>query len=120
MDDLILGNSSLNYTVPLLKEDPLLLRILYFGPTSYVITAFYLCVVGLTGVLFNGVIMYLYFKDKSLRSPMNLLFVNLAMSDFVVAFFGAMFQFALTCTKKYLSPGMALCDFYGFITFIGG
>lgn len=111
-----------NYSLylPRLTDDPLVLRILYFGPGSFVITAIYLFCIGSVGSIFNGLIIYLYVKDKSLRSPMNLLFINLAVSDFTVSFFGAMFQFGLTCTRRWMSPGMYICDWYGFITFLGG
>ena len=65
----------------------------------------------------SQVVFYVY---TFLCSPMNLLFVNLAIGDLIVTVFGTWFEFFQTVTHQKQEAGSFQCDFYGFATFAGG
>nr|BAQ54944.1 opsin, long-wavelength sensitive type [Indolestes peregrinus] len=52
------------------------------NPLWHGILGFVICVLGLVSWTGNGVVIYVFLCTKSLRSPSNLLVVNLAISDF--------------------------------------
>lgn len=80
----------------------------------------YLLIVALVGISANALILIIYPKKKSLRSPINLLFVNLAISDLLVGLFGSFTQFLTTTMRVEAIPDTALCNGYGFSVFLAG
>ncbi len=62
-----------------------------------------------------------YLRDLlSCCSPVNLLFLNLAVSDLLTALFGTCLEFAWTVMRKRHEPNTLACDLFGFFTFFGG
>lgn len=55
-------------------------------------------VLGIMGWCGNGVVVYIFIMTPSLRTPSNLLVVNLAFSDFIM--------------MGFMCPPMVICCFY--------
>ena len=79
---------------------------------------FPLLIFGLVGTAGNGIIVYLYITSKDLKTPMNLLFVNLTVGDLIVSVFGTLVSAFYTISNTVMQQGV--CEWYGFITFLGG
>ncbi len=84
------------------------------------IIAAYLFIIGFFSVSSNILCIIIYTKTKKLRTPLNMMCINLCVSDLVVAVFGTFFKFAFTVMDKPLSANTHLCNWYGFATYIGG
>nr|Q5XXP2.1 RecName: Full=Melanopsin; AltName: Full=Opsin-4 [Phodopus sungorus]AAU11506.1 melanopsin [Phodopus sungorus] len=69
--------------------------------------------VGLTGMLGNLTVIYTFCRSRSLRTPANMLIINLAVSDFLMSFTQAPVFFASSLYKKWLF-GETGCEFYAF------
>jgi len=54
------------------------------NPMWHYVMGFVYILLGFLAVFGNGTVLYLFMKDKSLRTPSNFLVVNLALSDFVM------------------------------------
>lgn len=54
------------------------------NPLWHSILGFAIFVLGCISIIGNGVVIYIFTSTKSLRTPSNLLVVNLAVSDFLV------------------------------------
>jgi len=52
------------------------------NPLWHAILGFIICVLGMTSIIGNGMVIYIFTTTKSLRTPSNLLVINLAVSDF--------------------------------------
>ncbi|XP_045149422.1 melanopsin isoform X2 [Echinops telfairi] len=69
--------------------------------------------VGLTGMLGNLMVIYTFCRSRSLRTPANMLIINLAVSDFLMSFTQAPVFFTSSLYKQWLF-GEAGCEFYAF------
>eukprot|EP00073_Rattus_norvegicus_P053092 XP_017455476.1 PREDICTED: melanopsin isoform X3 [Rattus norvegicus] len=69
--------------------------------------------VGLTGMLGNLTVIYTFCRNRGLRTPANMLIINLAVSDFLMSFTQAPVFFASSLYKKWLF-GETGCKFYAF------
>ncbi|XP_055610998.1 rhodopsin-like [Uranotaenia lowii] len=56
------------------------------NPLWYSILGFAIFVLGCTSVIGNACVMYIFMTTKSLRTPSNMLVINLAFSDFLMMF----------------------------------
>ncbi len=56
------------------------------NPLWHSILGFAIFVLGAISIIGNGVVIYIFTSTKGLRTPSNLLVVNLAISDFMVIF----------------------------------
>ncbi|XP_060623915.1 vertebrate ancient opsin-like [Anolis sagrei] len=89
------------------------------SPTGHLITAICLGVIGSLGFLNNLLVLVLFCRNKVLRSPINLLLMNISLSDLMVCIVGTPFSFAASTQGKWLI-GPAGCVWYGFAnTFFG-
>lgn len=55
------------------------------NPLWHSILGFAIFVLGCISIIGNGMVVYIFTSTKSLRTPSNLLVVNLAVSDFLVS-----------------------------------
>lgn len=70
-----------------------------------------LCTVSVSG---NGVVIYIFTTTKSLRTPSNLLVVNLAFSDFLMMFTMAP-PMIINCYNETWVLGPFMCEIYGLL-----
>jgi len=68
------------------------------NPLWHAILGFVIGVLGCISVVGNGMVIYIFCSTKSLRTPSNLLIVNLAFSDF--------------CLMLSMSPTMVINCYY--------
>lgn len=52
------------------------------NPLWHALLGFVICILGLISVIGNGMVIYIFVTTKTLRTPSNLLVINLAVSDF--------------------------------------
>lgn len=69
-------------------------------------------ILGIISVVGNGMVIYLMMSTKSLRTPTNLLIVNLAFSDFSMMAF-MMPTMAANCFAETWILGAFMCEIYG-------
>lgn len=69
--------------------------------------------VGLTGMLGNALVVYVFCRSRSLRSPSNLLVVNLAAADFLMSLTQSPVFFIASLHRRWVF-GEAACELYAF------
>ncbi|KAM3860367.1 teleost multiple tissue opsin b [Diretmus argenteus] len=84
------------------------------SPTGHLVVAVCLGVIGTLGVFSNFLVLALFCRYRTLRSPMNLLLVSISVSDLLVCLLGTPFSFAASTQGRWLI-GRAGCVWYGFI-----
>nr|XP_046258447.1 opsin-3 [Scatophagus argus] len=84
-----------------------------FAVGTYKLLAFTIGTIGVFGFCNNFVVIVLYCKFKRLRTPTNLLLVNISLSDLLVSLFGINFTFA-SCVKGRWIWNQATCIWDGF------
>jgi r-opsin len=82
------------------------------NPLWHGILGFVIGVLGFISVVGNGMVIYIFSSTKSLRTPSNLLVVNLAFSDFLMmmAMSPAM---VINCYYETWVLGPLMCELYG-------
>ncbi|XP_041865515.1 opsin-3 [Melanotaenia boesemani] len=84
-----------------------------FAVGTYKLLAFTIGTIGLFGFCNNIIVLVLYCKFKRLRTPTNLLLVNISLSDFLVSAIGINFTF-VSCVKGRWIWTQATCVWDGF------
>ncbi|KAM9364394.1 opsin-3 [Pholidichthys leucotaenia] len=84
-----------------------------FAVGTYKLLAFTIGTIGVFGFCNNVVVLILYCRFKRLRTPTNLLLVNISLSDFLVSIIGINFTFA-SCVKGGWIWNRATCIWDGF------
>lgn len=84
-----------------------------FAVGTYKLLAFTIGTIGVFGFCNNVVVIILYCKFKRLRTPTNLLLVNISLSDLLVSVIGINFTFA-SCVKGRWIWSQATCVWDGF------
>ncbi|XP_049927697.1 opsin-3 [Epinephelus moara] len=84
-----------------------------FAVGTYKLLAFTIGTIGVFGFCNNVVVIILYCKFKRLRTPTNLLLVNISLSDLLVSVIGINFTFA-ACVKGGWTWSQATCVWDGF------
>lgn len=84
-----------------------------FHVGTYKLLAFTIGTIGAFGFCNNVVVIILFCKFKRLRTPTNLLLVNISLSDFLVSVVGINFTFA-SCVKRGWIWSPAACVWDGF------
>ncbi|KAK6483977.1 vertebrate ancient opsin-like [Huso huso] len=84
------------------------------SPTGHLIVAVCLGFIGTFGFSNNLLVLALFCRFKVLRSPINLLLVNISVSDLLVCVVGTPFSFAASTQGRWLI-GKTGCVWYGFI-----
>lgn len=84
-----------------------------FAVGTYKLLAFTIGTIGVFGFCNNVVVLILYCRFKRLRTPTNLLLVNISLSDLLVSLIGINFTFA-SCVKGRWIWSQATCIWDGF------
>ncbi|KAM4591897.1 opsin-3 [Odontesthes bonariensis] len=84
-----------------------------FAAGTYKLLAFTIGTIGVLGFCNNVAVIVLYCKFKRLRTPTNLLLVNISLSDFLVSVIGINFTFA-SCVKGRWIWSETTCVWDGF------
>ncbi|XP_051946061.1 opsin-3-like [Xyrauchen texanus] len=84
-----------------------------FADEIYRLLAFTIGSIGVLGFCNNIIIIILYYRFKRLRTPTNLLIVNISVSDLLVSVIGINFTF-VSCVKRGWIFNSATCVWDGF------
>ncbi|XP_073347859.1 vertebrate ancient opsin-like [Pagrus major] len=88
-------------------------------PTGNLVVAVCLGFIGTFGLLNNLLVLVLFCRYKMLRSPINLLLINISISDLLVCVLGTPFSFAASTQGRWLI-GEVGCVWYGFANSLFG
>ncbi|XP_059201173.1 vertebrate ancient opsin-like [Centropristis striata] len=89
------------------------------SPTGNLVVAVCLGFIGTFGLVNNLVVLVLFCRYKMLRSPINLLLINISISDLLVCVLGTPFSFAASTQGRWLI-GEGGCVWYGFANSLFG
>ncbi len=84
------------------------------SPTGFVVLSVVLGFIMTFGFLNNFIVLLLFCKFKKLRTPVNMLLLNISVSDMLVCLFGTTLSFASSIRGRWLL-GRSGCSWYGFI-----
>ncbi|KAG7502054.1 vertebrate ancient opsin-like [Solea senegalensis] len=115
------GQDGLNYSFNLSDEQELLDTPAYRGrlsPTGFTVLSVVLGFIMTFGFLNNFVVLLLFCKFKKLRTPVNMLLLNISVSDMLVCLFGTTLSFASSVRGKWLL-GRSGCSWYRVADFPG-
>ncbi|KAM6953378.1 teleost multiple tissue opsin b [Aplochiton taeniatus] len=84
------------------------------SPTGHLVVAVCLGFIGTFGFLNNFIVLMLFCRYRTLRSPINCLLVSISMSDLLVSVLGTPFSFAASTQGRWLI-GRSGCVWYGFV-----
>ncbi|KAJ3592448.1 hypothetical protein NHX12_007575 [Muraenolepis orangiensis] len=84
------------------------------SPAGFVVLSVALGFIMTFGFLNNFVVLLLFCKFKTLRTPVNMLLLNISVSDMLVCMFGTTLSFASSINGRWLL-GPVGCSWYGFI-----
>ncbi|CAL8406666.1 unnamed protein product [Arctogadus glacialis] len=82
--------------------------------TGHTVVSVFLGSIMVFGFLNNLVVLVLFCKFKTLRTPVNMLLLNISVSDMLVCVFGTTLSFASSLHAHWLY-GRHGCMWYGFI-----
>ncbi|XP_055733599.1 teleost multiple tissue opsin 2b [Salvelinus fontinalis] len=82
--------------------------------TGFIVLSVFLGLIMIFGFLNNFVVLLLFCKFKTLRTPVNMLLLNISVSDMLVCMFGTTLSFTSSIKGKWLL-GRHGCLWYGFI-----
>lgn len=84
------------------------------NPLWHALLGFVIGVLGVVSFIGNGMVIYIFTSAKSLRTPSNLLVVNLAISDFLMmlSLSPAMVRIYATFPKKGNTSAAYICIFH--------
>ncbi|XP_029971006.1 opsin-3-like [Salarias fasciatus] len=88
-------------------------------PTGNLVVAVCLGFIGTFGLLNNLLVLVLFCRYKMLRSPINLLLINISISDLLVCVLGTPFSFAASTQGRWLIGAWG-CVWYGFANSLFG
>lgn len=88
-------------------------------PTGNLVVAVCLGFIGSFGLMNNLLVLVLFCRYKMLRSPINLLLINISISDLLVCVLGTPFSFAASTQGRWLI-GEVGCVWYGFANSLFG
>ncbi|XP_061827040.1 teleost multiple tissue opsin 2b [Nerophis lumbriciformis] len=111
------GQAAFNFSFNLSDELELLLEDEdepRLSPTGFVVLSVFLGFIMTFGFLNNLVVLLLFCKFKKLRTPVNMLLLNISVSDMLVCVFGTTLSFASSIRGRWLL-GRSGCNWYGFI-----
>ncbi|XP_028291838.1 teleost multiple tissue opsin 2b [Gouania willdenowi] len=111
------GQTSLNYSLNLSDDRELLdapAGSAKLSPAGFVVLSVVLGFIMTFGFLNNLVVLLLFCKFKKLRTPVNMMLLNISVSDMLVCLFGTTLSFASSIRGRWLL-GRSGCSWYGFI-----
>lgn len=122
MESLSLSVNGVSHTVAAdlaPTSDPFTGPIKNIAQWNFTILAVLMFVVTSLSLCENFLVMFITFKFKQLRQPLNYVIVNLAIADFLVSLTGGLISF-LTNARGYFFLGRWACVLEGFaVTFFG-
>lgn len=89
------------------------------NPLWHGILGFVIGMLGCISVIGNGMVIYIFSTTKSLRTPSNLLVVNLAFSDFCMMFTMSP-TMVINCYYETWVLGAFMCELYGLLGSLWG
>ncbi|XP_006028149.2 opsin-3-like [Alligator sinensis] len=89
------------------------------SPTGHLIAAICLAIIGSLGFFHNLLVLIVFCRNKVLRSPINLLLINISVSDLMVCIVGTPFSFVASTQGRWLI-GPVGCVWYGFVNTLFG
>ena len=89
------------------------------NPLWHSILGFTISLVGLIALIGNGMVIYIFASTKSLRTPANLLVINLAFSDFFMMFTNGP-AMVVACYQETWTFGPFACELYGMLGSLWG
>ncbi|XP_065334636.1 rhodopsin-like [Cloeon dipterum] len=84
------------------------------NPLWHGLLGFVIGVLGVVSVIGNGMVLYIFSGTKSLKTPSNMLVVNLAFSDFLMMFCMAP-PMVMNCYYETWVFGPMMCEVYGML-----
>lgn len=84
------------------------------SPTGFIVLSVALGFIMVFGFLNNFIVLLLFCKFKKLRTPVNMLLLNISVSDMLVCLCGTTLSFASSIRGRWLL-GRSGCSWYGFI-----
>ncbi|XP_046879845.1 pinopsin-like [Hypomesus transpacificus] len=109
---MIVSNVSLNCASCPVGDGTVVSRTL--SPTGHLVVAVCLGFIGTFGFLNNFLVLTLFCRYRTLRSPINFLLVSISFSDLLVCVLGTPFSFAASTQGRWLI-GRGGCVWYGFV-----
>uniref|UniRef100_A0A674KH56 G-protein coupled receptors family 1 profile domain-containing protein n=1 Tax=Terrapene triunguis TaxID=2587831 RepID=A0A674KH56_9SAUR len=88
-------------------------------PGGWVVVAVCLGITLVLGCLNNLLVLLIFLKFESIRTPINLILLNISLSDLLVCIFGTPFSLAASVRGRWLL-GDAGCKWYGFANALFG
>ncbi|KAM6986239.1 teleost multiple tissue opsin 2b [Aplochiton taeniatus] len=82
--------------------------------TGFIVLSAFLGLIMTFGFINNFIVLLLFCRFKTLRTPVNMLLLNISVSDMLVCLFGTTLSFASSLKGKWLL-GRQGCSWYGFI-----
>lgn len=89
------------------------------NPLWHALLGFVIGCLGFVSIMGNGMVIYIFSTTKSLRTPSNLLVVNLAFSDFMMMFTMAT-SMVINCYYETWVFGPFICELYAFFGSLSG
>ncbi|XP_019334246.2 opsin-3 [Alligator mississippiensis] len=89
------------------------------SPIGHLIAAICLAIIGSLGFFNNVLVLIVFCQNKVLRSPINLLLMNISVSDLMVCIVGTPFSFVASTQGRWLI-GPVGCVWYGFVNTLFG
>nr|BAR90770.1 rhabdomeric opsin [Nautilus pompilius] len=80
---------------------------------AHYIVGIFITVVGICGVMGNGVVIYIFSRTKSLRTPANMFIINLALSDLTFSAVNGFPLLSISSFQKKWIFGQTACELYG-------
>ncbi|XP_076005189.1 teleost multiple tissue opsin 3a [Genypterus blacodes] len=87
--------------------------------TGHAVVAAFLGFILVAGILNNGLFLLVFAKFRSLRTPINIILLNISLSDMLVCVLGTPFSFAASLHGRWLI-GDHGCRWYGFANSLFG
>ncbi|KAK5860819.1 hypothetical protein PBY51_022275 [Eleginops maclovinus] len=111
------GQDGLNYSFNLSDDMELVDELESRGrlsPNGFIVLSVVLGFIMTFGFLNNFIVLLLFCKFKKLRTPVNMMLLNISVSDMLVCLFGTTLSFASSIRGRWLL-GRNGCSWYGFI-----
>ncbi|XP_071132770.1 rhodopsin, GQ-coupled-like [Mytilus edulis] len=75
----------------------------------------YITIVGITGIIGNSIVIWIFSTTESLKTPSNMLITNLAVSDLIFSAVNGFPLLSISAFNRKWMWGDTACQFYGFI-----
>ncbi|XP_033727976.1 opsin-3-like [Pecten maximus] len=91
----------------------------FLSTYAYVVIGVLMTGASIVGIGLNGLFVYVFWRQTSLKTPTNYFILALSLLDFIMSLFGLP-MVAISCFGKHWVFGAKGCVYYGFImTFVG-